>query len=89
MWFAKKTTVATFHDSDSAITITYDSRADGNYLSEIDRIKAGLPILHRSTKRVGIANGGTSSGKYVTKLPFLQLSPKAVQVDSFDGSQHL
>ena len=65
--------------------ITYDSGADGTYLSEADRIKAGLPILRCSTKRVGVANGGTSSGKFVTKLPFQNVSPKAAQVDTFEG----
>ena len=64
--------------------ITYDSGDNGNYSSETNRIKAGLPILRRSTKRIGIANGGTSSGKYVPKLLFQQLSPKAAQADSFN-----
>ena len=64
--------------------ITYDSGANGNYLSEADRIRAGLPILRKSTKREGVANAGTSSGKYVTKLPFQQLSPTAAQADTFD-----
>ena len=61
----------------------YDSGADGNYISKADRKKAGLPILRHSTKRVGIANGGTSSGKFVTKLSFPQLSKKAAEADTF------
>ena len=50
--------------------VTYDSRDGSNYSSETNRIKAGLPILHHSTKRVDVANGGMSREKYVTKLPF-------------------
>ena len=68
--FQSKQTIATFQDGDEAVRITYDSGADGNYISKADRKKAGLPILQHSTKRVGVANGGTSSGKFVTKLPF-------------------
>jgi hypothetical protein len=50
--------------------ITYDSGADGHYISEHDRIKAGLPILRRSNKRVGVANGGVSKAQHVVQLPF-------------------
>ena len=64
--------------------ITYDSDADGHYISERDRIIAGLPILKRSNKRVRVANGGSSAAKHVTQLPFQQLSPKANQADTFD-----
>ena len=44
----------------------------------------GLPILRISSKQVGVANGGTSKGKYVTQLPFQQLSRKAAEADTFD-----
>ena len=64
--------------------VTYDSGADGHYFSEADRKSAGLPILRRSTKHVGVANGGTSSGKYVTRLPFPKLSQKAAEADTFE-----
>ena len=64
--------------------ITYDSGANGNCLSEADRIRAGLLIIRKSTKRSGVANGCTSSGKYVTKLLFQQISPTAAQADTFD-----
>ena len=64
--------------------ITFDSGADGHYVSERDRKAAGLPILKRSTKRVGVANGGTSQAKHVTKLPFTNLSSKANQADTFE-----
>jgi len=63
--------------------ITYDSGADSNYISEQDRIIAGLPILRKSTKRVEVANGGTSSGKFVTSLPFAKLSRQAAEADTF------
>lgn len=63
--------------------ITYDSGADGHYISETDRKLVGLPILRQSTKRVG-ANGATSTAKHVTRLPFPQLSAQAAQADSFE-----
>ena len=50
--------------------VTYDSGSDGNYVSEADHIKLGLPILIISKKRVTVANAGASKGKYVTRLPF-------------------
>jgi hypothetical protein len=63
--------------------LTYDSGADGHYISEKDRRKAGLPIMSTSTRKVGVANGGTSKAKYVTQLPFRQLSAQAMQADTF------
>ena len=64
--------------------MTYDSGAEGHYFRETDRQKAGLPIIRRLTKRVGVVNGGTSTGKYVTKLPFKHLSDQAAEADTFD-----
>ena len=64
--------------------ITYYSSADGHYISEHDHKLANLPILCPSTKRVGVANGGSSAGKHVTQLPFNQLSDQATKADSFD-----
>jgi len=52
------------------VLVTYESGANGHYISEKDRRNAGLPILRPSTRQVGVANGGTSTAKYVTKLPF-------------------
>ena len=63
--------------------ITYDSGADGHYISEVDRIRAKLPILRKSIKHVGVANSRISAGKHVTKLPFKQLSAEAAQADTF------
>ena len=44
-------------------------------MSESDRTKLGLPILRISKK---------SKGKYVTRLPFKQLSSDAAQSDTFE-----
>jgi hypothetical protein len=63
--------------------VTYDSGADGHYSSEKDRCKAGLPILRTSTRKIGVASGGTSKAKYVTQLPFRKLSAQAMQADTF------
>ena len=37
-----------------------------------------------SDKKVGVANGGACNGKYITSLPFLQLSSKAAEADTFE-----
>ena len=63
--------------------VEFDSGADGHYISEKDRRKAGLPILRASTKKVGVANGGKSKATYVTQLPFQKLSAKANEADTF------
>jgi hypothetical protein len=81
--FATKRQVREFVSTEVAAMITYDSGADGHYISEKDRQAAGLPILRRSTKRVGVANGGVSEAQHVTQLPFKQLSEKAKAADTF------
>ena len=43
-----------------------------------------LPILHVSAKKVGVANGGSCNGKYVTKLTYPQLYNKAAKADTFE-----
>jgi len=43
--FAMTRQVRIFQDKEIAAMITYDSGADGHYLSERDRINVGLPIL--------------------------------------------
>jgi hypothetical protein len=63
--------------------LTYDSGADGHYISKHDQHKAGLSILRPSTWQVGVANGGTSNAKYVTQLPFQKLSARSRQADTF------
>ncbi len=80
--FATHNKVHQYNSNEQPIMITYDSGADGHYISEKDRHKAGLPILRTSTRTVGVANGGTSKAKYVTQLPFRQLSAQAKQADT-------
>jgi hypothetical protein len=54
--FAKNNEVHLFDNAETPIMITYDSGADGHYISEKDHRKVGLPIIRKSTKRVGVAN---------------------------------
>jgi hypothetical protein len=63
--------------------VMYDLGADGHYISKKDRRKAGLSIIQKSTRRVGMTNGGVSQAKFVTQLPFKDLSAKAKQADTF------
>ena len=81
--FTQESTVATYNKDGKAVMITCDSGANSNYISEKDRIIVGLPILRKSTKQVKVANGGTSSGKSVTLLPFSHLSKQAAEADTF------
>ena len=65
--------------------VSYDSGADGHYISEKDRKAVSLPILRISAKKVGVANGSKYKGhQYVTALPFPQLSTKAAESDTFN-----
>ena len=83
--FAKETSTRMFDKQDESIVLmTYDSGADGHYMSEKDRKQLHLPILKQSTKRVGVANGDVVQGKYKTTLPLPQLSTKATTADSFN-----
>ncbi len=43
--FAKNNEVHLFNNTETPIMITYDSGADGHYISKKDRRKAGLPII--------------------------------------------
>jgi hypothetical protein len=81
--FATHNRVHQYSSNEQPIMVTYDSGADGHYISKKDRRKAGLPILRTSTQKVGVANGGTSKAKYVTQLPFRQLSAQATQAHTF------
>ena len=53
-----KPSVATYPKHNNTPMLTYDSVADGHYLSEKDRTKLDLPILRISYKKLGVANGG-------------------------------
>ena len=64
--------------------LMYGSGADEHYLSKEDRKKSFLPIFCVSTNKVGVANGGACNSKYVTKLPFPQLSNRAAEADTFE-----
>ena len=86
--FAPRAQICTFHAAQTAITVTYDSGADGHYLSEQDRARAQLPILRRSTKFVGVANGDTSRGTNVTRLPVPDLPDQATEADTFKDFPH-
>ena len=78
-----KPTLETFRDDNETIMVTYNTGVDSNYVSEAERKKVVVPILRQSTKRVGIANGNTSSGKFITQLLFPQLPKQAVEADTF------
>jgi hypothetical protein len=67
----------------NVVMITYDSGADGTYISERDRVKARLPILRQSSKKVRVANGEIVKAKNITALPFPQLSARARQAHTF------
>jgi hypothetical protein len=58
--FATSNKVHKYTCNEQPIMITYNSGADGHYISKKDQRKAGLPILRPSTQKVGVANGGTS-----------------------------
>ncbi len=88
--FATHNTVRLYKDHEEPLMITYNSGSNGNYLSEKDHVKAGLPILQAglpilqsSTHMVGVANRGTSQAQHVTQLPFHKLSARARQADTF------
>ena len=82
--FTGQAMVAEYNIKTSTVMVTYDSGADGHYISETDRKMAGLPILRLSAKKVGVANRSTCKGQYVTALPFPQLSTKAAEADTFN-----
>ena len=73
-----------YQQHDNTLMLTYVLIADGHYLSENYRTKLGLPILRISDKVVGVANGGACNGKYVTTLPFPQLSSKTAESDTLE-----
>ena len=49
--FAMANSETKFDSADNAAMITYDSGADGHYISEEDRKRAGLPNLRTSQKK--------------------------------------
>jgi hypothetical protein len=76
--FSKQNEVHLFNaTSTTSIMLTYDSGANGHYISKHDQRKAGLPFLRPSIWQVGVANENTSNAKYVTQLPFQKLSAQS------------
>ena len=69
MRFASKITTAEAQNNSTIIIVTYDLGADDNYLSKSDRARAQMLIVQKSTKRVNVVNGGTSTATDVTPLP--------------------
>ena len=86
--FDTRVQVRTYGHDSPALVVTYDSGADGHYISEADRQRSRLPILRKSHKHVGVANGGTSQGTHVTSLPIAQLSEQAAEADTFSDFPH-
>ncbi len=81
--FAKHNKIHLFSNTETPIMVTYNLGADSHYISKKDCHKAGLPIIKKSTRRVGVANGGVSQAKFAMQLPFKDLSAKAKQADTF------
>jgi hypothetical protein len=71
--FAGQAMVAEYNSKNSTVMVTYDSGADGHYISEKDRKKVGLPILRISAKKVSVVNGSTCS------MPLRSLSHNSPQ----------
>ena len=86
MHFASKVATAEARSNSATIIVTYDPGVDNNYLSKVDQAKAHMPILQKSTKRVNVANGGTSTATNVTPLPILRLSKAAAEAPTFKDS---
>jgi hypothetical protein len=82
--FAGQAMVAEYIKRGAAILATYNSGTDGHYISKDNQKKLGLSILRISAKKVGTADGNTCNGKYVTALPFPQLSKMATAADTFN-----
>ena len=66
-----------FKNTATKVFATFDTGADGNYITEKDRQKLQLPITGDSDKRVSVANGHVEQGKHKTELPLKELSPPA------------
>jgi hypothetical protein len=50
--FVGQAMVAEYNTKNSTVMVTYDSGADGHYISEKDKMTVGLPILRISAKKV-------------------------------------
>lgn len=54
-------------------------------MSKDDRKEASMPILHSSSKKAEVANGGKCKATNVMRLPFPQLSKRATTADRFSN----
>jgi hypothetical protein len=86
--FAKHNKVHLFSNTETPIMVTYNLGADGYNISKTDRHKAGLPIIRKSTRWVGMANGGVSQAKFVTQLPLRTCQPKQCKQAHSKTSPH-
>ena len=84
MRFVSKTTTAEAQNNSATITVLYNSGTDGSHLSEGNRARTQMPILQKSTTRVDVANGGTSTATNVTTLPILRLPKDAAEANTFE-----
>eukprot|EP00804_Cyclotella_cryptica_P030779 CCRYP_015046-RA/>CCRYP_015046-RA protein AED:0.41 eAED:0.41 QI:0/-1/0/1/-1/1/1/0/279 len=80
--------VCYFDSSYNAPLITFDSGAEGRYLSKANRISTHLPTLKPSIKQVSVTNGGTNKALHISRLSFLQHSDTAACADSFHDFPH-
>ena len=80
--------VRSFDPNDDEPMATYDSGADGHYISEDDHVHAQLPILRRSKKRVCVANGGTSEATFVTEVPISSARVQNKPIPSVTSHTH-
>ncbi len=81
--FAKHNKVHLFSNTETPIMVTHNLGVDRHYVSKKDHCKVGLPIIQKSTKRVGVGNGRVSQAKFVTQQLLKDLSTKTKQADTF------
>eukprot|EP00804_Cyclotella_cryptica_P028992 CCRYP_012407-RA/>CCRYP_012407-RA protein AED:0.42 eAED:0.45 QI:0/0/0/1/1/1/3/0/246 len=84
--FQAQAHVRYFNTDNSSPMITYDSGANGHYLSKADRRSARLPILRPSTKHVGVANGSTSIAAAADSFDDFPTSLMSVGKTADDGT---
>ena len=65
-------------------SLVYDLGADGHFPTEELRKVAGLKVIHKSTKRVLVADGHINHGEQEVELSFEGLSTKARTGDTFE-----
>jgi hypothetical protein len=53
----KQVTFGNTIEQANTVHLTYNSGADGHYVSKDDRKEARMPILRSSNKKVGVENG--------------------------------